>query len=60
MCTELWRLPLGDFGVLGFYLELVADTEDSPPWLIDALRLIGNACIDLRISSRIEDVLPIN
>lgn len=44
--SEPWRSPLGNMLVLEFYLGLLAEGGDFL-WTIDALRLVGNCCIDI-------------
>ncbi len=46
--NESWRYPLGQT-VLNFYLDLIAEAGDQG-WTVDALRLIGNCCIDSSLS----------
>ncbi len=46
--NEPWRYPLG-LTVLHFYLDLIAEAGDQG-WTVDALRLIGNCCIDSSLS----------
>ncbi|KAH8196404.1 hypothetical protein TruAng_009420 [Truncatella angustata] len=41
-----WRLPLGQSGVLDFFLELVGRTGLRQATTIHALRVIGNSCAD--------------
>ena len=46
---ERWRLPFGDEGILGFYLDSVTGVKErrkEPEWMSDSLRLIGNCCAD--------------
>ncbi|KAH7040829.1 uncharacterized protein B0I36DRAFT_311587 [Microdochium trichocladiopsis] len=44
---EIWREPLGDSGILNFFLSLLATEEALRPSLIlQILRLTGNACAD--------------
>lgn len=43
---EPWRSPLGNTLVLESYLGLLAEGGDYP-WTTDALRLVGNCCIDI-------------
>jgi len=44
---ETWREPLGDSGILDFFLSLLATEEALRPTLIlQILRLTGNACAD--------------
>ncbi|KJZ78567.1 hypothetical protein HIM_01958 [Hirsutella minnesotensis 3608] len=41
-----WRLPLGDSGILAFFLKVLAE-DDVPNGLkVHALRLVGNSCAD--------------
>ncbi len=41
-----WRLPLGESGLLEFFLEVIS-TEGVPHEIVlPALRLVGNACAD--------------
>lgn len=41
-----WRLPLGDSGVLNFFLEILSAQTLRPNLKIHVLRLIGNSCAD--------------
>jgi len=41
-----WRLPIGDSGVLNFFLEMLSAHTLRHTLKIHVLRLIGNACAD--------------
>lgn len=41
-----WRTPMGESGVLNFYLENLSIHELRHPLKIQVLRLIGNSCAD--------------
>lgn len=46
---ERWRLPLGDCGILDFYLDsLAANDSEAYQWDRHALRLLGNCCAEDR------------
>ncbi|KAJ1337944.1 importin subunit alpha-6/7 [Microdochium nivale] len=60
--NESWRKPLGESGILDFFLSLLA-TEQAlrPALLLQILRLMGNACADTDVNrQRVIDasVLP--
>lgn len=41
-----WRLPLGESGILDFFLTLLAEDNLREGLQIHALRLTGNSCAD--------------
>ncbi|KAL2759960.1 hypothetical protein ACRALDRAFT_1054121 [Sodiomyces alcalophilus JCM 7366] len=41
-----WRLPLGDAGVLNFFLDILSLNPIRHPLKLHALRVVGNACAD--------------
>lgn len=41
-----WRIPIGDSGVLGFFLELMASQQLQEDLITQILRLVGNSCAD--------------
>lgn len=41
-----WRLPFGDSGILGFFLDLLAEGGLRQNLHKHSLRLIGNSCAD--------------
>ncbi|ROT42636.1 ARM repeat-containing protein [Sodiomyces alkalinus F11] len=41
-----WRLPLGDAGVLNFFLDMLSLNPVHHPLKLHALRVVGNACAD--------------
>ncbi|KAG9248402.1 armadillo-type protein [Calycina marina] len=41
-----WRLPMGESGVLNFFLEILSAHELRHTLKIQALRLMGNSCAD--------------
>lgn len=49
---EPWRLQFGDSGILGFYLERLRRAHGEHIWDTDALRLIGNTCVDLGLCTQ--------
>ncbi|KXJ97070.1 hypothetical protein Micbo1qcDRAFT_191650 [Microdochium bolleyi] len=60
---ESWRVPLGESGILDFFLSLFAGAEQTlrPTLLLQILRLTGNACADTDVNrQRVIDasVLP--
>ncbi len=44
--TAVWRLPLGESGVLDFFIGLLAREDLRQPLKVQALRIIGNSCAD--------------
>ncbi|MCJ1472781.1 hypothetical protein MMC13_001430 [Lambiella insularis] len=44
--AEVWRAPLGDAGILNFFLGIIGTGTASDQLLTNALRLIGNTCGD--------------
>jgi Rap1 GTPase-GDP dissociation stimulator 1 len=44
--AEAWRLPLGDAGIVDFFLSVISVEKIPLPLKIHALRLIGNSCAD--------------
>ena len=46
MSAAEWRLPLGESGVLDFFLEVISDVHVPNELLLSSLRLIGNACAE--------------
>ncbi|KAI9673470.1 MAG: hypothetical protein M1817_002932 [Caeruleum heppii] len=43
---EGWRIPLGDSGVLEFFLRVLVSVEASQHLILHTLRLLGNACAE--------------
>ncbi|KAI5464846.1 armadillo-type protein [Mariannaea sp. PMI_226] len=43
---EAWRLPYGESGILGFFLQILAAEGISQGVLVHALRITGNSCAD--------------
>ncbi|KAK4212458.1 armadillo-type protein [Rhypophila decipiens] len=43
--TAAWRIPIGESGILDFFLENLQD-QASGEAVIQTLRVIGNACVD--------------
>lgn len=41
-----WRVPLGDSGILKFFLQVLSTHELQTDLKIQILRLIGNSCAD--------------
>jgi hypothetical protein len=41
-----WRVPLGDSGILNFFLQIFSTHTLGINLRIHTLRLIGNACAD--------------
>lgn len=41
-----WRQVIGDSGLLGFFLSIIANQDLRLPLKIHTLRLIGNSCAD--------------
>lgn len=41
----IWRVPIGESGVLDFFLEKVQDQGLGDP-VVQTLRVIGNSCVD--------------
>ena len=46
LSTAVWRTPFGEAGILDFFLNLIAADNVPEDLLVQALRLIGNACGD--------------
>ena len=46
MSAAEWRLPLGESGLLDFFLEVISDVQVPNQLLLPSLRLIGNACAE--------------
>lgn len=46
MCSETWRLPFGQSGILDFFLHLLTVEKEDADLVAPSLRLIGNACAD--------------
>ncbi|RKF59726.1 putative gtp binding protein [Erysiphe neolycopersici] len=44
---SIWRIPLGESGVLDFFLQIISRYELKLPLKIQILRLIGNSCADI-------------
>lgn len=44
--VEKWRIPLGDSGILSFFLQTLNTHVLEPELKIQILRLVGNACAD--------------
>jgi hypothetical protein len=44
-----WRVPLGDSGILNFFLQIFSTHTLGITLKIHTLRLIGNACADTGI-----------
>lgn len=43
---ELWRVPLGESGLLGFFLDLIKGDDTPQDLAIQCFRIIGNSCAD--------------
>ncbi|RSM18219.1 hypothetical protein CDV31_002944 [Fusarium ambrosium] len=42
-----WRIPYGESGILEFFLDIIASTEEQKHGVkVHALRIIGNSCAD--------------
>jgi len=50
MLLASWRAPYGQSGILKFFLEVIASTEEiDTDLLLHSLRLVGNSCADTGI-----------
>ena len=56
MYLAKWRIPLGDSGILNFYLDILSTQTLQHALKIQVLRLVGNSCAD---TGTISDI-PIN
>lgn len=54
---DKWRIPIGESGVLDFFLDKVQDQGSSNP-VVQTLRVIGNACVDCGKSHLILTICP--
>lgn len=42
-----WRIPYGESGILEFFLDIIASSEQQKHGVkVHALRIIGNSCAD--------------
>lgn len=48
-----WRVPFREGGILDFFLEVIATEDVSTDLNLEALRLIGNACADEGLYTRL-------
>lgn len=46
MGVAKWRVPLGDSGILNFFLELLSANTLRHALKLQILRLVGNSCAD--------------
>ena len=46
LSVAAWRLPIGDSGILDFFLSIIAIENLRLSLRVHALRLIGNSCAD--------------
>lgn len=44
--TAKWRIPIGDSGILNFFLEIFSGHDLRHVLRIHILRVIGNSCAD--------------
>jgi hypothetical protein len=45
-CAASWRKPIGESGLLDFFLEVVGNKGVRQTITTQALRIIGNSCAD--------------
>ncbi|PKS10971.1 hypothetical protein jhhlp_002730 [Lomentospora prolificans] len=50
---EQWRLPLGESGILDFFIGVLAEPDTPDDLALQCLRLIGNSCADTGMTEQL-------